>query len=164
MKRITWWPQLFLGFAFSWGALLGWAVMLESLSIAPVLLYAGSIFWVIGYDTIYAHQDKEDDALVGVKSTARLFGENSKGAISLLYICALMLFAAAYSSVMPILSIQTIPAYAGLGIGTIHLFWQIKNLDIDNPDQCLKLFHSNYHFGLILFVGLLGTVIFSVLL
>lgn len=80
MKRITWWPQLFLGLAFSWGALMGWAIIWQSLSPAPLLLYAGSIFWVIGYDTIYAHQDREDDAIVGVKSTARLFGEKSKWA------------------------------------------------------------------------------------
>lgn len=164
MKRITWWPQLFLGFAFSWGALLGWAVLWRELSIAPIVLYAGSMFWVIGYDTIYAHQDKEDDALVGVKSTARLFGESSKNAISLLYICALMLFATAYSGVMPLLSLHSLPAYAGLVIGAIHMFWQINNLDIDNPDQCLKLFKSNNIFGLILFVGLLGTVVLNVLL
>nr|MEC9417462.1 4-hydroxybenzoate octaprenyltransferase [Pseudomonadota bacterium] len=92
MKRITNWPQLFLGFAFSWGALMGWAAAFGSLSWSPVFLYIGGICWTIGYDTIYAHQDKEDDALVGVKSTARLFDEHTKPALILLYSCATALF------------------------------------------------------------------------
>lgn len=155
MKRITWWPQLFLGFAFSWGALMGWAVLAQSLSLAPILLYIGTIFWVIGYDTIYAHQDREDDAIVGVKSTARLFGEKSKKAIAVLYVLALGFMLASFLIAIPPGSLFVAPAYLGLALGTLHMFWQIKNLDINDGDQCLKLFKSNSRFGMILFSGLL---------
>jgi 4-hydroxybenzoate polyprenyltransferase len=96
MKRVTNWPQLVLGLAFSWGALMGWAVTFGSLGLAPVLLYGATVLWVMGYDTIYAHQDREDDALVGVKSTARLFGENTKPALIALYAGTLTLMAAAF--------------------------------------------------------------------
>ena len=98
MKRITNWPQFVLGLAFSWGALMGWAAAFADLDPPAILLYLGSILWVIGYDTIYAHQDKEDDALVGVRSTALLFGENTKYWLSGLYAGALMLFAAAFAA------------------------------------------------------------------
>jgi len=155
MKRITWWPQLFLGFAFSWGALMGWAVIAQSLSLAPILLYIGTIFWVIGYDTIYAHQDREDDAIVGVKSTARLFGEKSKKAITILYALALSFFLASFLTAIPLETIYMAPAYIGLALGALHMFWQIKNLDINDGDQCLKLFKSNSRFGMILFSGLM---------
>ncbi len=159
MKRITWWPQLFLGFAFSWGALMGWAVVAQSLSLAPILLYMGTIFWVIGYDTIYAHQDREDDAIVGVKSTARLFGEKSKKAITILYALALCFFLASYLLAIPPKYYYAIPAYLGLVLGGFQMFWQIKNLDIHDGDQCLKLFKSNSKFGMILFGGMLITVL-----
>ncbi len=154
MKRITWWPQLFLGLAFSWGALMGWAIIWHSLGTAPFLLYLGSIFWVIGYDTIYAHQDREDDALVGVKSTARLFGEKSKVAISGLYACAFVCFAAAFSLSAPLTVAWTWPAWLGLALGALQMIWQIMMLDINDGAQCLKLFKSNSRFGLILFSGL----------
>src|SRR6202034_3694255 len=95
MKRITYWPQIVLGLAFSWGALMGWAAAFGSLSLAPVLLYAGSISWVICYDTIYAHQDREDDALIGIKSTALLFGERTKPMLALFYALAVILVGAA---------------------------------------------------------------------
>src|SRR5581483_2718846 len=95
MKRITYWPQIVLGLAFSWGALMGWAAAFGSLDIAPLLLYAGSIAWVIGYDTIYAHQDREDDALIGIKSTALLFGPRTKRMLVLFYGAAVVLIAAA---------------------------------------------------------------------
>ncbi|MCP4071999.1 MAG: 4-hydroxybenzoate octaprenyltransferase [Hyphomicrobiales bacterium] len=165
MKRVTWWPQLFLGFAFSWGALLGWAVIVDSLAPAPVLLYLAGILWVIGYDTIYAHQDKEDDALVGVKSTARLFGKRTRTAISLLYSTAIILMAIAVSlalpSDQPSYGLILLPAYAGLCAGGVHMLWQLATLDIDNPDQCLKLFQSNSHFGWILFAGFTGSMVLS---
>ncbi len=148
MKRVTWWPQLFLGFAFSWGALMGWPAVTGSIHPAPVLLYLGCICWVIGYDTIYAHQDKEDDALVGVKSTARLFAENTKMALALLYGIAIVLFAAAAATAG-----LGLMAFIGLVAGATQMFWQIRVLDIGNPDQCLKLFKSNSLFGWILFVG-----------
>ncbi len=163
MKRITWWPQLFLGFAFSWGALMGWAVVAQSLSLAPILLYVGTIFWVIGYDTIYAHQDREDDAIVGVKSTARLFGEKSKKAISILYALALSFFLLSFILAIPFNGIAAVPAYLGLALGGLHMFWQLKNLDIYDGDQCLKLFNSNSHFGFILFAGLILSALLTIL-
>ncbi|MEO9528571.1 MAG: 4-hydroxybenzoate octaprenyltransferase [Roseibium sp.] len=148
MKRITNWPQLFLGFAFSWGALMGWPAVFGSLGWAPVLLYLGGICWTIGYDTIYAHQDKEDDALVGVRSTARLFGARTKPALILLYTAATGLFmlAATVADAGP-------AAFVGIVAGVAHLGWQVIVLDIDDGDQCLKLFRSNTTYGWILFAG-----------
>ncbi len=148
MKRVTNWPQLFLGFAFSWGALVGWSAVFGSLSLAPVVLYIGGICWTIGYDTIYAHQDKEDDALVGVKSTARLFGIWTRPAMVALYSAATVLFAiaATLADAGPL-------AFAGIALGAAHLLWQSIVLDIDDPDQCLKLFRSNGGYGWILFIG-----------
>lgn len=154
MKRITWWPQLFLGLAFSWGAFMGWASVEGQLAWPPVILYAGSILWVIGYDTIYAHQDIEDDALVGVKSTARLFGENTKTAVSLLFGGAMALFALAFS-----LAGVMWPAWFGLGLGAAHMFWQMRTLDISSPQTCLMLFKSNSQFGWIIFGGLLAAAL-----
>jgi 4-hydroxybenzoate polyprenyltransferase len=148
MKRVTNWPQFFLGLAFSWGALMGWAAHFGSLSWAPVVLYVGGIAWTIGYDTIYAHQDKEDDALVGVKSTARLFGAWTKPAMFLLYTLATLLFAFA-----AVLADAGPAAFAGVALGALHLLWQAIVLDIDDPDQCLKLFRSNTTYGWIVFAG-----------
>ena len=148
MKRFTNWPQLFLGLAFSWGAFMGWAAEFGSLGWAPVFLYAGGICWTIGYDTIYAHQDKEDDALVGVKSTARLFGERTKPALIVLYALATLLFATA-----AVMADAGPAAFIGILAGVIHLGWQIVTLDIDDGDQCLRLFRSNGTYGWILFAG-----------
>ena len=168
MKRVTWWPQLFLGFAFSWGALLGWSVVTGSLSLPPILLYLAAIAWVIGYDTLYAHQDKEDDALVGVKSTARLFGDNTRIAIFILYAIAITLMAAAlFAALSAQLSVDAemayaLPAFLGLAVGAIHMLWQLKVMDINEPDQCLRLFKSNSHFGWIIFAGLTGSLLLRV--
>jgi 4-hydroxybenzoate polyprenyltransferase len=151
MKRITNWPQLALGLAFSWGALMGWAAAFADLDAPALLLYAGSVFWVIGYDTIYAHQDKEDDALVGVRSTARLFGDSTKSWLVGLYAGALILFAAAFSAAE-----APMPALAGLLAAGVHMARQIALLDIDDPDQCLRLFKSNGMVGWMIFVGLLA--------
>ena len=150
MKRITWWPQLFLGFAFSWGAWVGWSSVFDSVDLAPALLYVGCIAWVIGYDTIYAHQDLEDDALVGVKSTARLFGDKTKLALVILYSVALVLFAACLREAG-----LSWPAYAGLALGALHLGWQIQRLRIEDAGQCLQLFKSNTQFGWIFFAGII---------
>jgi 4-hydroxybenzoate polyprenyltransferase len=151
MKRVTDWPQLFLGFAFSWGALMGWAAHFGSLSAAPVLLYFGSILWVIGYDTLYAHQDREDDALVGVRSTARLFGARTRQALMLLYSGALVLLLLAWwAAGVPAI------AYAGLAAAAAHMARQIAVLDIDDGDQCLALFKSNSTVGWLIFLGLLA--------
>lgn len=151
MKRVTNWPQLFLGLAFSWGALMGWAAAFGELDWPPVALYCGGILWTIGYDTIYAHQDKEDDALVGVKSTARLFGDWTKLALTGLYGGATVLFGLAMvgADAGPL-------AFAGLVLSLAHLLRQIVVLDIDDNDQCLKLFRSNEWFGWILFAGLVA--------
>lgn len=149
MKRITWWPQVTLGLAFSWGALMGWAAAFGRLDAPALLLYAGSIAWVIGYDTIYAHQDRDDDALIGVKSTARLFGARTKPMLVGFYAFAVVLIAAAILGVG-----GGFYALGGLGLFAAHLGWQIARLDIDHPEQCLRLFKSNRDAGLILFVAL----------
>jgi 4-hydroxybenzoate polyprenyltransferase len=151
MKRFTDWPQLFLGLAFSWGALMGWAAHFGSLELAPVLLYFGSILWVIGYDTIYAHQDKEDDALVGVRSTARLFGGRTREWLIGLYGTALVFFIVAFAN-----AAVPMPALAGVVAAAAHLVRQIRVIDIDDPDQCLALFRSNATVGWLIFLGLVG--------
>jgi len=149
MKRITHWPQIVLGLAFSWGALMGWAAWFGRLDPPAYLLYAGSIAWVIGYDTIYAHQDREDDALVGVKSTALLFGERTKQMLALFYGLAVALIGAAGWTA------GAGPVYAvGLAAFAAHLAWQIARLDIADPDLCLVVFKSDRDAGLILFAGM----------
>ena len=155
-KRFTDWPQFFLGLAFSWGALMGWAGLFGSLSWAPVLLYLGSVAWTIGYDTIYAHQDKEDDALVGVRSTARLFGANTKAWLVGLYGLTLVLLLAAYAGA----DVGFI-AYLGLFVAAVMFAWQILVLDIDNPDQCLQLFKFNTRVGAVIFTGLVLALPFA---
>lgn len=156
MKRITWWPQFFLGLAFSWGALMGWsAILFEyyqfslSFMIPAIILYLGCICWVIGYDTIYAHQDIEDDAIVGVKSTARLFNKNTKQALIVLYSLAIILFGVAFYY-----AFAGWPTWIGLAIVAIHLAWQVKTFEFDNPEKCLMLFKSNNVLGSIMFMSL----------
>jgi 4-hydroxybenzoate polyprenyltransferase len=150
MKRFTYWPQVVLGLAFSWGAVMGWAAAFGSLAAPPLMLYAGSIAWVIGYDTIYAHQDREDDALIGIKSTALLFGERTKPMLALFYGLAVILLGAAGFSA------GAGPVFAlGLAAFAAHLAWQIVGLDIAAPDNCLAVFKSDRDAGLILFAGLL---------
>ncbi|QDC03397.1 4-hydroxybenzoate octaprenyltransferase [Mesorhizobium sp. 8] len=158
MKRITDWPQFVLGLAFSWGALMGWAAEFGDLDGPAVLLYAGSILWTIGYDTIYAHQDKEDDAIVGVRSTARLFGANTKPWLVGLYGGALLCFALAFASAQ-----APVVALAGLIAAGAHMTRQITTLDIDNPDQCLRLFKSNNVVGWLIFAGLIGAALWVTL-
>ena len=149
MKRITYWPQIALGLAFSWGALMGWAGMFGRLDIPALLLYAGSIAWVIGYDTIYAHQDREDDALIGIKSTALLFGARTKPMLVLFYGAALVLIGAAgFTAGSGLIFALGLVAFAA------HLAWQIARLDIADPDNCLAVFKSDRDAGLILFAGL----------
>ncbi len=151
MKRITDWPQFVLGLAFSWGALMGWAAAFGTLAWPAITLYAGSVLWVIGYDTIYAHQDKEDDATVGVRSTALLFGKRTKGWLAGLYGGALFLFVVSFAGAgVPM------PALIGLAAAGLHMGRQITTLDIDDPDQCLRLFKSNNVVGWLIFLGLLA--------
>jgi 4-hydroxybenzoate polyprenyltransferase len=158
MKRITSWPQSVLGLAFSWGALMGWAAAFGRLDAPAILLYAGSILWVIGYDTIYAHQDREDDAIVGVRSTALLFGEKTPLYLSLFYAAAVALFGAALWSLgAPPL------AWLGLAAFAAHLAWQVRSLDIADPDLCLRLFKSNRDAGLLFLAGLMAAALLRAL-
>ncbi len=149
MKRITWWPQIVLGLAFSWGALMGWAAAFGRLDWQAVVLYAGSISWVIGYDTIYAHQDREDDALAGLKSTALLFGERTKPMLAAFFALAVALIGiAGFGAGAGVVFALGLAAFAA------HLAWQVRRLDIGDPALCLRLFQSNRDAGLILFAGL----------
>ncbi|MEM8752883.1 MAG: 4-hydroxybenzoate octaprenyltransferase [Pseudomonadota bacterium] len=151
MKRVTWWPQVFLGLAFNWGALMGWAVHMNGLSAAPVILYLAGIAWTLHYDTIYAHQDKEDDALIGVKSTARLFGDDT--ARWLRVFAALATAGAAAAAALSLSGPALWTAMAGVAAYGAHMAWQLMRLDVDDPDLCLKLFRANRDTGLILFAG-----------
>ena len=154
MKRITYWPQIVLGLAFSWGALMGWPATFGRLEWPAIVLYAASIAWVIGYDTIYAHQDREDDALIGIKSTALLFGENTKPMLAIFYTLAVALMAlAGWSAGAGMLFSIGLLAFAA------HLSWQIRRFKTGDPDLCLKLFKSNRDAGLILFAALVFDVL-----
>ncbi len=162
-KRVSHWPQFVLGLAFSWGALMGWAVIFDGLSVGIGLLYAGCVLWTIGYDTIYAHQDREDDALVGIGSTALLFGEHTKTALMVLYAAALALIALSFFFSGPLVSTlgeRSLgwPAFAGIAAGAVHMLWQIRTLDIQDADNCLRLFKSNRVFGWIIFAGLIADI------
>ena len=149
MKRFTYWPQIGLGLAFSWGALMGWPAVFSRLDVPALLLYAGAISWVIGYDTIYAHQDREDDALIGIKSTALLFREGTKPMLAVFYTFAAVLIAiAGWSAGGGAIFALGMLAFAA------HLAWQIVRLDIDDPLRCLAVFKSNRDAGLILFAAL----------
>jgi 4-hydroxybenzoate polyprenyltransferase len=157
MKRITWWPQIVLGLAFSWGALMGFAVTFGRIDLSAIALYAGSIAWVIGYDTIYAHQDAEDDALIGIKSTALLFGARTQAALIAFYGLAVVLIGVALW-----LAAARLPAWIGLAAFAAHLAWQIRRLDISDPALCQRLFWSNRDAGFLLFAGLLVDAIMRV--
>jgi 4-hydroxybenzoate polyprenyltransferase len=154
MKRITYWPQIVLGLAFSWGALMGWPATFGRLDWPALVLYAGSIAWVIGYDTIYAHQDREDDALIGIKSTALLFGENTRPMLAVFYTLAVALMAlAGWGAGAGIVFSIGLVAFAA------HLSWQISRFRTGDPDLCLKLFKSNRDAGLILFAAMVLDVL-----
>jgi 4-hydroxybenzoate polyprenyltransferase len=150
MKRITWWPQIVLGLAFSWGALMGFAATFGRLDLTAFVLYAGSICWVIAYDTIYAHQDAEDDALIGIKSTARLFAERTHEALVIFYGMAVVLIGVAFA-----LAGSGVAAWIGLALFAVQLGWQLRRLNISDPALCLRVFKSNREAGFILFAGLL---------
>ena len=152
-KRFTDWPQFVLGLAFSWGALVGWAAVFGALSGPALLVYVAAVLWTIGYDTIYAHQDKEDDALIGVRSTARLFGDNTKPWLIGFYGVMLVLMAIAFR-----VAGLGWPAFAGLVVGGGMLFWQIFVLDIEDGDQCKRLFLANHHVGIAIFAGLVVSI------
>lgn len=150
MKRITWWPQAWLGLVFSWGALVGWPAVRGEMALAPLWLYAGSIAWVIGYDTLYAIQDKEDDALVGVRSSARRLGRHARLGVGLCYLAAVILWGAALWSVRP-----EWLALVALAPAAFHLAWQVARIDPDNGEEGLRLFRSNRFTGLLVFAAML---------
>lgn len=156
MKRITYWPQFVLGLAFNWGALLGWAAVAGTLGWAPALLYIGGIAWTLGYDTIYAHQDKEDDILVGVKSTALKLGAATRPWLAGFYAVAVALFAAT-----AIADGLGWPFYVALAVGALQLAWQVADVDLDNAADCLVKFKSNRWFGWILVAGLFADLMLA---
>ena len=156
MKRVTYWPQAFLGLAFSWGALMGWAAAFGRLDAAALALYAGSISWVIGYDTIYAHQDKEDDLMIGVRSTARLFGPRTRPMLALFYAGAILLLGAAGW-----LAGARGPFYVGLALAAAHLGHQAARLETEDPALCLRLFKSNRDLGWIVFLGIVAEALWQ---
>ncbi|KAJ54053.1 4-hydroxybenzoate polyprenyltransferase [Actibacterium mucosum KCTC 23349] len=160
-KRFTNWPQLFLGIAFNWGALVGWAAHTGSLSLAPILLYAGGIIWTLFYDTIYAHQDSEDDAIVGVKSTALHFGESSPLWLRGFMMVAVLLIAGACLGALrgngSLLSL--VFGLAGAWAMGWHLTWQLARLDINDPENCKQVFRANRDTGLIFTLFLAAAVL-----
>lgn len=151
MKRVTFWPQAFLGLTFNWGALMGWAAVKGSLDTPALLLYAGGLFWTLAYDTIYAHQDKDDDMLIGVKSTALKLGEASPRYIAAFFALALLAFAGAGW-----LNGSGVCFLAGLAAAALHALWQLARLDIRDPANCLRLFRANRGFGLLILAGALA--------
>ena len=150
MKRITWWPQTWLGLVFSWGALVGWPAVTGGLSWTPLLLWFGSIAWVVGYDTLYAVQDKEDDALVGVRSTARRLGDKAPLGVGIFYALAVLLWGAAVWTVRP-----DWIALVALAPAALHLASQTLRADPDDGDLALMLFRSNRTCGLLVFLATL---------
>ena len=158
MKRVTYWPQLFLGITFNYGIILGWASINESLSFAPILLYIGAIFWTLGYDTIYGFQDIKDDEIIGVKSTSIKFKKEPKKFLIICYLllilCLIFLgYTMNFNLIFYIFLI--IPFY-------YLLFYQIRSLDISSPESCLKIFKSNSFLGFIVFLNILIGKIYSV--
>ena len=150
-KRFTWWPQVFLGLAFNWGALLAYAAHAGAVTLPAVLLYGAGIAWTLFYDTIYAHQDKEDDALIGVKSTARLFGAQSLQWLRGFLLASVVLMALAVI-LLPLPADRLLaPSLALIGVCGfgLHMLWQLRRLDIDRPEVCMRLFRANRDAGLI---------------
>ena len=148
VKRFSYWPQAVLGLAFNWGALMGWAAVRGELGLASLVLYAGAVAWTIGYDTIYAHQDREDDALIGMKSTALKFGRATKPWLTLFYGVAWLAIGAS-----GLVAGSGIVFLLGMALAGAQLAWQIMTLDIDDADNCLVRFRSNRDFGVIIFVA-----------
>jgi len=150
MKRITYWPQLFLGLNFNWGALLGWTAATGRLGWPPLLLYLGGICWTLGYDTIYAHQDKEDDARIGVKSSALALGERTRPFLFAAYGAAIALWAAAAIAA----GLEPFAFTAFLIAAALLLLRQAATVNLDDPAACLRHFRANRTVGLLMFVGI----------
>jgi 4-hydroxybenzoate polyprenyltransferase len=150
-KRFTWWPQVFLGLAFNWGALLAWTAQTGSLGLPAVFLYLGGIVWTLFYDTIYAHQDREDDALIGIKSTARLFGAQTDIWLRGFLVATVLLMSLAVIFALAPRADPIVMSVALLGVWAMgwHMHWQLGKLDISDPSVCLTLFRSNRDAGLV---------------
>ncbi len=146
MKRVTWWPQAWLGLTFNWGALVGWAAVTGGLAVPALILYGAGIAWTLGYDTIYAHQDKVDDALIGVKSSARRLGIHSRPYVYAFY--ALTVFGLAAAAIAAGKNWLTYPL---LLVAAGHGLWMVKTVDFDDPDSCLARFKANNLFALLVF-------------
>lgn len=146
MKRITYWPQAWLGLTFNWGALMGWAAVTGNVNPVSLFLYAAGFFWTLGYDTIYAHQDKEDDVLAGVKSSALALGRFTKPFVAIIYAICIALIAAAVLIPFPF----SVPTAITLAAASLHLAWQVITLDINDHANCLRRFRSNRDFGLLI--------------
>jgi 4-hydroxybenzoate polyprenyltransferase len=151
MKRVTYWPQAFLGLTFNWGALMGWSAVTGSLGWPGLALYAGGLAWTLHYDTIYAHQDKDDDALVGVKSTALKFGRQTKPWLVAFSLLTLLLFGVAIA-----LAGLGWPAWLGLALVAAHLAWQVAAVDLDDPQDCRAKFDANRWIGWLLLAGIVA--------
>ncbi len=150
LKRYVWWPQLFLGFTFNMGSLMGSAAITNQISIESLLFYIGCVFWTLSYDTIYAHQDKKDDEKLGMKSTALYFGDTTKSRLKRFYLISLMTWL--YAGILS--SLNNIFYIALLAVGFIF-HRQYKNFNPDDPSQCMSIFKNNSYVGLLLFFGIL---------
>jgi 4-hydroxybenzoate polyprenyltransferase len=155
-KRFTYWPQAVLGLAFNWGALMGWASVKGSLALPAILLYLGAVLWTIGYDTIYAHQDAEDDAMLGLKSTALTFGTNTASWVGGFYLGAVALWVAA-----GYLAGTHLVFFFGLALVALQLAWQVSTLDITDAKNCLFRFRSNRDVGAAIFLALVLDMLLS---
>jgi len=156
LKRYTYWPQIALGLAFNWGALVGWSAVTGSLELPAILLYCGSVLWTMGYDTIYAHQDKEDDLMLGLKSTAIRFGENTMTWVGGLYAGAVVLWLLA-----GLFAGTHLIYFAAVVLASLQMAWQVMTLDIADPQNCLRRFRSNRDVGLVIFLGLVADMALS---
>lgn len=150
MKRITYWPQAWLGLTFNWGAILGWTAINNEITISTLLLYSAGFFWTLSYDTIYAHQDKIDDLIIGIKSTARLFGNKSRFYIGLFFFISLLLLL-----LCGFFSNLSWPYYIGLLLAALQAAWQTFTINFDDPKSCLLYFKSNRDFGLIILIAII---------
>jgi 4-hydroxybenzoate polyprenyltransferase len=156
MKRVTYYPQFVLGLAFNWGALVSWSAVRGEVTLPAVLLYLGGVCWTLAYDTIYAHQDKEDDVLIGVKSTALKFGESTPGYLIAFFAASLALINAAFWMV----GVGLIPHVAVAG-AALHAAWQVARFEHSDSARCLQLFKSNRTYGLVILTGLLLDILLT---
>jgi 4-hydroxybenzoate polyprenyltransferase len=155
-KRLTHWPQVILGLAFNWGALVGWAAVMGSIGLPALLLYAGSVLWTIGYDTIYAHQDREDDLMLGLRSTAIRFGASTVTWVGAFYAGAVVLWLLAGS-----LAGTHLIYFTAVVLASLQMAWQVTTLDTNDAANCLRRFRSNRDVGLVIFLGLAADMVLS---